>query len=102
MCIRDRVDDIVRNAAGLAAHHIDDAEQAGTPLPRLLHRRERVSGLAGLGHSDDELPLCDHRLAVAVLAGDIDVTRDAGETFNEDLADERGMTRGAASDERDA
>src|SRR5438094_5816929 len=71
-------------------------------LLRLLHRRERVDGLAGLRHRDDELTLRDGGLSIAVLARDLDVAGDARDPLDQVFPDESRVRRGPTRDKADA
>ncbi len=86
-----QVDDVVRDARRLAADHVRERQQARAALLRRVHRGERVGGLAGLGDRDRELAGRHHRIAVAVLRRDLHIAGDAGETFDQVLAHERGV-----------
>ena len=97
-----QIDDVVRDARGLAAHDVAEREEPRSALPRCIHRRERVGGLARLRDRDRELSLRHDRVAVAVLGRDLDVAWDLREAFDEVLAHERRVQRGATGDERDA
>ena len=67
----------------------------------LLDRRQRVGGLAGLADGDHDRAVVDDRIAVAELAGVLRLGRDAGQVFEEELADQAGVERRAAGREDD-
>ena len=78
---------------------------ASTFAPALLrqaHGRERVGGLARLGDADDEVARADHRVAVAVLGGDVHLDRHARPLLERVAADQARVVRGAAGDDHDA
>src|SRR5437867_7492410 len=91
------IDHVVRHAARLAPHDVDESEQACASFPGFLHRGERVRRLAGLGVREEELSLGDDRLAVPVLTGDVDIAGDTGKALDQDLPHECRMTRRAAA-----
>ena len=95
------IHDVVGHAARLAADDVDEGEQPRALTLRLFHRGERVYGLAGLGHRDDQLPRRDDGLAVAVFARDLDIARDARQPLDQVLADEARVRRGPAGDKAD-
>ena len=97
-----REEDAVGVARRLRAHDVRDGEDGGTALLRDPHRRERVGGLAGLRDADDEIARADDRVAVAVLAGDLDLDRHARELLDRVAADQARVERGAAGDDDDA
>ena len=97
-----KIDDVVGDAARLASDHVHDREKARALLLRLLHRRERVDGLAGLRHRDDELALRDGRMSIAVLARDLDVAGDARDPLDQVFPDESRVRRRSARDKADA
>ena len=91
------IDHVVRHAARLAPHDVDESEQACASFPGFLHRGERVRRLAGLGDREEELSLGDDRLAVPVLTWDVDIAGDTGKALDQDLPHECRMTRRAAA-----
>ena len=62
----------------------------------------RVGRLARLGDADDERVGVEHRLAVAELAGHVDLHRHARQLLDGVGRDEAGVVRGAAGDDEDA
>ena len=71
-------------------------------LPGLLERGEGVGGLARLRDRHDDVAGADDRVAVAELAGDVDLDGDAGEALDQVAADHRRVLRGAAGEQDDA
>ena len=76
--------------------HVADGEGPGAPLLRLLHRRQRVGGLARLGDGEHERLLPDHRIPVAELAGQLHVHRQPSELLDHEPAGEPGVPARAA------
>ena len=76
-------------------------EHLGAALAREAHGGERVGGLARLGDADDDVALAQHRVAVAVLGGDVHLDRDARPLLDRVAADEAGVVRGAAGHDHD-
>ena len=77
---------------------------ASTRAPRSLrepHRGQRVGGLARLGDADHEVALAHHRVAVAVLGGDVHLDRDARPLLERVTADQARVVRRAAGDDDD-
>ena len=70
-------------------------------LPRQPHGRQRVGGLARLGDPDHQVVRADHRVAVAVLGGDVHLDRDARPLLDRVAAHEAGVVAGAAGDDHD-
>ena len=70
-------------------------------LARQPHRRQRVGGLARLGDPDHQVVGADHRVAVAVLGGDVHLDRDPRPLLDRVAADEPGVVAGAAGDDHD-
>ena len=71
-----RVQRAVRRARDRRVDDVADREDAAAAGARLLHRRQRVGGLAALRDGDDEVAGADDRIAVAELARQIDLARD--------------------------
>src|SRR5207248_11656751 len=80
---------------------VADGEAAGAARLGLAEAAQRVGGLAALGNGDAEGSRVDERLAVAELARQIDLDRDAGEGLDHELAGERGVPARAAGDDVD-
>ena len=70
-------------------------------LAREPHRRQRVGGLARLGDPDHQVVGADHRVAVAVLGGDVHLDRDPRPLLDRVATDEAGVVGGAAGDDHD-
>ena len=96
------VDDAVALARHGAAHHIGDAEDLGALDARVADGGEGVGGLARLGHGNDERCRRDDGVAIAELAGRLDLGRDASPTLNKVLGNKAGVVAGAAGDHVDA
>ena len=96
-----RVDGAVGLARRHAADHVADGDAARALPARLAQRRQRVGGLAGLRDDDGELVLRDDRVAVAVLGAVVDFDRHLRQRFDQVLADQAGVPRRAAGDDRD-
>ena len=75
----------------------------GWPLRlRLAQGRQRVGRLARLRDGDDDGVAVDGRIAIAELAGVLDLDGDAGELLEQILADQRRVIAGAAGRQDDA
>ena len=92
----------VRLAGRLRAGHVGDRQHPGAALAREPHRRQRVRGLAGLGDRDEQVARTEQRVAVAVLAGDLDVDRHPGPGLDHAPAEQAGVVGGAAGGDHDA
>ena len=66
-----------------------------------LHRGERVGGLARLRDADHERVLREHRVAVAPLARDVGLDRDARPLLDHVAPDDAGVVGGAAGEDHD-
>ncbi len=82
-----QVDAGVGLAGDRRADDVDDAQRERAALLGLLQRRERVGGLAGLADRDDDRAVLDDRVAVAELAGVLDLGGDLREILHQVLAD---------------
>ena len=69
---------------------------------RLAQGGQRVGRLAGLRDGDDDGVAVDRRIAIAELAGVLDLDRDAGELLEQVLADQGRVVAGAAGGQDDA
>ena len=96
------VDDAVALARNRTAHHVGDAEDLGTLDARVADGGEGVGGLARLGHGNDERRRRDDGVAIAELAGRLDLGRDASPTLNKVLGNKAGVVAGAAGNYVDA
>src|SRR5207302_5197519 len=96
-----RVEDVVRLAGDRRSDYVADGEPARSPRLGLAEAAQRVGGLAALRDGDAEGARIDERLAVAELARQIDLDRDAGEGLDHELAGERGVPARAAGDDVD-
>ena len=79
-----------------AFRHVDDGQHALPAIPQQLQRRHGVGSLAGLADQDAGAALGQRRVAVAELAGDVRVARDAGQLLDPVAAD-MGRQEGAAA-----
>ena len=68
----------------------------------LAQRGERVGRLARLRDDDRQRVRRDDRVAVAVLGAVVDFDRHARELLDQELADQPGVPRRAAREDRDA
>ena len=84
--------------------HVADGQRAGVAeLLGVAQRGQGVGSFAGLRDGDDELIGVGHRAAVAVFAGDLDHTGDAGERFKPVARGDAGVvTRPAGQDQHRA
>ena len=96
------VDDAVALTRHRAAHHVGNAEDLGALDTRVANGGEGIGRLARLGHGNDERRRCDDGVAVAELAGSLDLGGNASPALNKVLGDESGMIAGAAGDHVDA
>ena len=97
-----QVDDVIRDARGLAAHDVHERQQARAAFLGRVHRGEGVGGLARLRDRDHELALRHDRVAIPVLRCDLNVAGNARELFDQVLADHRRVRCGPTGHERDA
>ena len=91
----------VRLARHGAGRHVDDHRDALLLAARVAERRKRVRRLARLTDEERQAARLEHRLAVAELAGDIDVDRHSRELLDPIFGDHAGVEAGAAGDDRD-
>ena len=84
-----------------AADHVADGDAGGAFALRLAQRGQRVGRLARLRDDDGERVWRHNRLAVAVLGSVVHFDRDARQLLDHELADEAGVPRGAARQNRD-
>src|SRR5262249_42174311 len=73
-----------------------------TFTPRLAQRGQRVGSFAGLRDCGDDRVAVQRRVAVAELAGVLDLDGDAGKLLEEVFADEGGVVARAAGGEDEA
>ena len=81
---------------------VADGERLGTFADELLLGGDGVGGFAGLGDEEAEVGGVGDGVAVAVLAGVVDVDGEAGEALDHELAGEAGVPGGAAGGDGDA
>ena len=98
---RVHVDSAVGFAGDAAADHVDDAEHPAAAAAHLLHRHQRVDGLARLADRDVERVALDDGVAIAELGRGLGRGRDAREGFDEVRARDARVVRGAAAEELD-
>ena len=95
----------VDRAFGLARRHaaddVADGEAAGALALGFAQRRQRVGGFARLRDGDGERLVVDDRIAIAVFGAVVHFDRQLRELLDHELADERGVPRGAAGEQRD-
>ena len=96
------VDAAVARARDAAADGVDDAEHAPALALHLVHRRQRVGGLARLADRDVEAVLLDHRIAIAELRRRLGVGRHARERLDQVRAADARVVRRAAAEDLDA
>ena len=80
---------------------VDDGDDLRALLAGVTDRLDRIHGLAALGDGDDQGLLADDRVAVAELAGELDLDRDAAPVLDRVAGDLSGVGRGAAADHDD-
>ena len=97
-----RVEHAVGVARRLRAHDVRHREDGRAALARETHGRERVGRLARLGDADDEVAGADHRVAVAVLRGDVHLDGQARPLLDGVAAHQTGVVARAAGDDDDA
>jgi hypothetical protein len=78
---------------------LHEREHRGALVAGVARGGDGVAGLAGLRDRDDERVRVEDRVAVAELAGDLDLDRDAGPVLDRELADHAGVQRRAAGDD---
>ena len=88
-------------AGRLAAHDVGHGHHLRPVLPRQPHRGKRVGGLARLGDPDHQVVGADHRVAVAVLGGDVHLDRDPRPLLDRVAAHQAGVVAGPAGDDHD-
>jgi hypothetical protein len=95
----------VEHPVGLAgqgrADHVAQRDDRGALVTGVGGRGDRVGGLARLRDGDHERVVVEDRVAVAELAGDLDLDRDAGPVLDRELADHAGVQRGPAGEDED-
>ena len=69
---------------------------------RMLKRRDRIGRLARLGDGDDQRVGIRHAVAIAILAGDLDVARQAGQALDPVARHQSGVVAGAAGENQHA
>ena len=96
-----REDHRVRLARDRRARRVDDGDDLRALLAGVTDRLDRVHGLAALGDGDDQGLLADDRVAVAELAGELDLYGDAAPVLDRVAGDLSGVGGGAAADHDD-
>ena len=97
-----RVEHAVGVAGRLRAHDVRHREDGRAALACETHRRERVGRLARLRDADDEVAGTDHRVAVAVLRGDVHLDGQARPLLDGVATHQTGVVARAAGDDDDA
>ena len=95
------VDDAIAFARHGATHHVSDAEDLGALDTRVANGGEGIGRLARLGHGNDERRRRDDGVAIAELAGSLNLGGNASPAFNKVLGDEAGVIAGTAGDDVD-
>ena len=95
------VDGAVGVAGDRGADDVADGDGLGAVGDHLALRGEGVGGFAGLGDEQAEGVGVGDGVAIAVLAGVVDVDGDAGEALDHVLAGEGGVPAGAAGGDVD-
>ena len=96
-----REDHGVGLAGDRRAGRVDDGDDLRALLAGVADRLNRVHGLAALGDGDDQCLLADDRVAVAELAGELDLNGDTAPVLDRVAGDLSGVGRGAAADHDD-
>ena len=96
------VDNAVAFARHWAAHHVGDAKDLGALDTRVANGGEGIGRLARLGYGNDERRRRDDGVAIAELAGSLNLGGNASPALNKVLRDESGVIAGAAGDHVDA
>ncbi len=97
-----RVERALRRARDRRVDDVADRQHLRAALARLFDGGQRIRGLTALRDRDDEIVGTDHRIAVAELAGEIDLARDARRALDQELPDQAGVIRGAAREQHHA
>ena len=95
------VDDAVALARHGAAHYIGDAKDLGALDARIADGGEGIGRLTRLGHGHDERRRRDDGVAIAELAGRLDLGGNASPALNKVLGNEAGVVAGTAGDDVD-
>ena len=95
-------DDAGGEAGDGGADDVADGEGLGALGDEFVLGGDGVGGFAGLGDEEAELKGVGDGVAVAVLAGVVDVYGEAGEALDHELAGEAGVPGGAAGGDGDA
>ena len=96
------VDAAVGLAGDGAADGVDDRQGRVPAALGLAQGAEGVGGLARLAEDEDERPVVERRIAIAELAGILDLDRQVGEPLDQVLADQRRVPARPAGGEHDA
>ena len=97
-----QIDAAVGLAGNAAADDVAQSQSRMALALRLAQRRQGVGRLARLRDGDDDGVAIDGRIAIAELAGVLDLDRDAGELLEQILADQGRVIAGAARGQDDA
>ncbi len=85
-----------------AAHGVDDRQGRVPAAFGLAQGAEGVGGLTRLAQHEDERAVVERRIAIAELAGVLDLDRQVGEPLDQVFADERRVPARPAGGEHDA
>ena len=96
-----QVDAAVGLAGDRAADGVDDRQGRMPPPLRLAEGAQRVGRLARLAEDEDERPVVERGVAVAELAGVLDLDRQVGQPLDQVLADQGRVPARAAGGEDD-
>ena len=96
-----QVDPAVGLAGDGAAHRVHDRQGGMSPPPRLAECAQRVGGLSRLAEDEDQGAVVERGVAIAELAGVLDLDREVGQPLDQVLADHGRVPARAAGREDD-
>ena len=96
-----RVERVIGEARDRGLDDVRDRKHLRALLLGLADRFHRIERLARLADRDHQVTGADDRIAIAELRGEVDLDRNAGERFDDELADHRGVIARATRDEDD-
>ena len=79
-------------------HHVDQRDHRNEFSPRQTQPGQGVGGFAALADRDDQGAAARHRIAIAILGGDIDFDMDARQVFEVTLAEHRRVPASPAGE----
>ena len=97
-----QVNSTVRLASDRGTDHVANGKRKVPLALALAEGRQCIRGFAGLADGDDDRVVVDRRIAVAELAGVLDLDGNLGELLDEVFAHLGGMVTGAAGGQNDA